>query len=148
MSFIAMISVEGVLAQGEDLKTAAPQKWARPLYDGIRSQFRTIALTRATEDIARWWLIREGFGHWSAVLPWNQLMSFEDWKVDQVREFLANGWDMSFYLDSDVDTCQRVQALGVLTLSVGTPVHPPGWRADDMSFQAWTDVVDTLDSRL
>ena len=44
MSFISMISVEGVLAQGEDLKTTAPQKWARPLYDGIRSQFRTIAL--------------------------------------------------------------------------------------------------------
>ena len=148
MSLIAMIAVEGVLAQGEDLKSAAPQKWARPLYDGIRSQFRTIALTRATDEIARWWLTREHLTRWSGVLSWNNPMTFEAWKVDQVREFLANGWDMAFYLDWDVDTCKRVEALGVLTLCVGMPVHPPGWRADDSQFQSWTDVVDTLDSRL
>lgn len=147
-SLISLITVEGVLAQGEDLKNAAPQKWARPLYDGIRSQFRTIALTRAPEELARWWLNRERLTQWSGVLCWNNPMSYEAWVVDQVREFLANGWDMAFLLTSNLEIATVAQGMGVLTLTVGTPVHPPGWRADDTSFQPWDQLVDTLDPRL
>ena len=147
-SLISLITVEGVLAQGEDLKNAAPQKWARPLYDGIRSQFRTIALTRAPEELARWWLNRERLSNWSGVLCWNNPMSYEAWVIDQVREFLANGWDMAFLLTSNTDIATVVQGMGVLTLMVGTPIHPPGWRADDTGFRPWDQLVDTLDPRL
>jgi hypothetical protein len=143
----ALIAVEGTLSAEEDLKRSAPTKWAKPLYDGIRAQYRTFALSRANDEIARWWLSRENLHAWSGVLCWNSPMTYPAWKADQVREFLANGWEIGVYLDSDDETIHAVQALGVLTLKVGAPVHPPGWRADDTQFRPWTDVVDTLDPR-
>lgn len=142
-----MIAVEGVLAADIDIRRAAPTKWAKLLYDGIRTQYRTIALTRADEALARWWLNREGLAGWSSVLCNNGVLEHTQWKIDQVREFLSNGWEIGFYLDSDRETCTMVQSLGVVTLCVGMPVHPPGWRADDTQFRPWTAVVDTLDPR-
>ena len=147
MSQVVMIAVEGVLAADADIRRAPPTKWAKQLYDGIRTQYRTIALTRANEELARWWLNREGLAGWSGVLCNNGVLEHNDWKADQVREFLANGWEIGFYLDTDRETVAMVQGLGVLTLCVGMPVHPPGWRADDTQFRPWTDVVDTLDPR-
>jgi hypothetical protein len=143
-----MIAIEGVLSAEDDLKRSAPTKLARLLYDGIRSQFRTVGLSRCSDiEVVRWWLRREQLSHWSSVLGWNSPVSYGEWKVDQVRDFLANGWEIGFYLDSDAETVHAVQGLGVLTLRVGAPVHPPGWRADDTQFRPWSAVADTLDPR-
>src|SRR6185503_3154035 len=131
---------ERVLAAGDDLKTALPLKWAKPLYEGIRASYHTVALTRATDEIARWWLGREGLGNWSAILSSStSAMSFEDWRVDQVRDFLANAWDIGFVLDYDTAVIQRVRELGVLTFTIGPPDHHPGFKTDQ-GFKPWADV--------
>ena len=148
MSQIALITVEGTLAAGEDLKTALPQKWAKPLYEAVRSQFRTVALARCDNEIARWWLRREGLADWSGVLTWSQAMSYEDWRIDQIREFLANAWEIAFLLDPDRDVTTVAQSMGVLTLTIGSPLVHPGWRAEGHSFQSWDQVVDTVETRL
>ena len=148
MSNIAMIQVEGPLAASDLLSSAAPQKWAIPLYEAIRSQFRTVAVSRNTDaEIVRWWLRKEHLPGWSAVHRWDSPLSYDDWVVDLVREYLANGWEMAFLLTNDPGISQRVRDMGVLTLTIGAPVHPPGWRADDSTFQPWDQLVDTLDPR-
>jgi hypothetical protein len=141
MTHVALITVENVLAAGDDLKTALPLKWGKSLYDGMRASFHTVALTRATDEIARWWLGREGLGSWSAVLSSvNSPMTYEDWRVDQVRDFLSNAWDVGFLLDYDNSVIERVRELGVLTLTLGAPHHPPGWKDTTQTFKPWTDV--------
>lgn len=141
MSVVALITVENVLAAGDDLKTALPLKWGKPLYEGVRASFHTVAMTRSTEDIARWWLGREGLGSWSAVLSSaSSAMSYEDWRVDQIREFLSNGWDIGFVLDYDTSVIQRIRELGVLTLTLGPPDHHPGWKDNAQVFKPWSDV--------
>lgn len=142
-----LIPVEGVLTQGADLKTAMPVKLARALYDGVRSQFRTVALTRADQGIARWWLKREQMHGWSAVLSWNQAMTWPAWKVDTVRDFLANGWEIAAYLDSDVEVARQVQEMGALVLIVGYPAHHLGWQPQDQPIRSWGSVVDTLEAK-
>jgi hypothetical protein len=99
----------------------------------------------ADQDTARWWLNREGLADWSAVLSWNSsIMTYPDWCVDQVREFLTNAWEMAFLLTNDPGVASRVNALGVLTLSIGTPDHPPGWKADDSTFTPWEELTNGL----
>ena len=147
MSEIALITIEGVLAAGEDLRTAPPFRWAKPMYDALRTQWRTIALTRADHELARWWLNREMLPGWSSVHAWNTPMSYEDWRVDQVRDFLANGFDLAFLLDNDRDVTTVVQSMGVLTLSIGPPLVHPGWRPEDHHYRAWTTISDTLETQ-
>jgi hypothetical protein len=145
MNQIALIVVEDVLAREGSLKTAFSHNYAKPLYAAIRSQFRTVALTQADQDIARWWLNREGMGDWSSVLSWNSsIMSFPDWCVDQVREFLTNAWEIAFLLTNDSKVAMRANELGVLTLSLGSPEHPPGWRSDDTTFTPWEELNERL----
>lgn len=147
MSKVAIITVENVLAAGDDLRTAFPLPWATTLYDGIRSQSRTVALTRATDEIGRWWLNREGFANWSSVLSWNQSMSYEDWRIDVIRDFLANGWEIDFFYDPDPDVAIIARSMGVLTMYLGAPLQRPGFKPDDTSFRSWDDVVSTVDPR-
>ena len=148
LSQIALITVEGVLAAGEDLRSASPTKWAKPLYDAVRSQFRTIALTRSEQEIARWWLRREALPDWTAVLCWNSaLLSYEEWKLDVVRDFLANAWDIAFLLDPDRDVTTMAQSMGVLTFTLGHPLHHPGWKPENHQFKTWQEVTSTVDVR-
>jgi hypothetical protein len=148
MSGVALITVEHTLAAGDDLRTAFPLPWGKVLYDGIRSQSRTVALSRATENIARWWLNREGFASWSSVLCWNQSMSYEDWRIDVIRDFLANGWDIDFFFDADPDVAVVARSMGVLTLYVGAPLQRPGFKPEDTSvYRSWDEVAATLDPR-
>lgn len=145
MSKLAVITVEGVLADGLDLRGVPPTKWANPLYDALHTQFRTVAFTRAAQDIAHWWLRREGLIGWSAVQCWNQIMGFEDWKVDRLREFLAEGWEIGVYLDCDRDVTTVAQSMGILTLTLGEPLVHPGWKSEDTVFRTWDEVKSTLD---
>ena len=146
MSHIAIIQVEGVLSRSDLLSSSAPQKWAIPLYEAIRSQFRTVAVSRnTTMDLVRGWLRKEHLPGWSAVHCWDSPLAYDDWVVDLVREYLSNGWDTAFLLTNNVGISQRVQEMGVLTLMIGTPVHPPGWRAADTEFRPWTEVASTLE---
>ena len=147
MSICCLVTVEGVLTQGDNLKTAMPLKLARPFYDGLRSQFRMIALTKADQEIARWWLKREHFANWSAVLSWSQAMTWEDWRVDVVRDFLANAWEVSYYIDSSPVVANLVSELGVTALVPWYPAHRLGWQPEESVRRSWEQVVDTVESR-
>lgn len=144
MSQVILITIEGVLAGGPDLKKALPLKWAKPLYESLRSQYRTVALTRSDTVLGRWWLNRQGLNDWSGVLAWNSVLSYENWIVDQVRDFLANGWEVAFLVTSDPEIAKQANDLGVATLTFGTPTHHPGWKSEDTNFVPWEDLEARL----
>ena len=141
---IIFISVEDVLSRGEDLKTAQPTKWAKVLYDGMRLQHNTVALTRADYDIARWWLKREHFNDWSRILTWNTVIPWNQWKIDQVRETLAEGWEVFAYVDSAAGTVAEVTRMGVAGVCVSYPTIATGWK-EVAAPRAWSDVVSTME---
>ena len=141
---IAVISVEGVLAAGDDLRKVPPTKWARPLYDAVRSQFRTIAFTQAEPEIAQWWLKRESLNDWAAVLIQEPYLEYPAWKVRQIEDFLAEGWDVGLMIDVDDEVLSRVSELGVLTLKMSYPANKVGWKPHETSPRPWTDVSSTL----
>src|SRR5262245_36465084 len=144
MSYIACVSIEGVLADGDDLRTAPPTKWGRALFDGLRSQFRVIGFTMAEHDLAAWWVRREGYVDWAAVMSHEPYLDYASWKVGQIRDFLAEGWDVGMMLDIDQQVLKHVSELGVLTLTLSYPANRVGWRGIDPQPRSWSDLVDTI----
>ena len=141
---ICAIAIEGVLAAGEDLRTAMPTKWGKALYDAAHTQFRMIAFTTADQDTAKWWLRREGFTDWAGVMTHEEYLEYPAWKVRQIEDFLAEGWDVGCMLDVDAEVLSRVSELGVLTLTVSYPTNKVGWRAHETQPRSWTDISSTL----
>jgi hypothetical protein len=141
---IAAIAIEGVLATSDDLRNAQPTKWGRALYEGLALNFRTIAFTKADPDVAAWWLKREGLGGWAAVMTQEPYLDWPNWKVRQIEEFLAEGWEVGLMLDVDLEVLQRVTELGVLTLAVSYPTIKVGWRQHEASPRPWAEVSGTL----
>ena len=143
---ITIVTVEGVLARGDDLKTAQPAKQAKALYDGLKLTNNMIGLTRANEEIARWWVKREHLAGWASILsyPPGSTFTWDHWRVDQVRGFLAEGWEVYAYIDTNAYVVDEVRALGVATMCVSYPHQPPGWKETALP-RAWADVVTTVD---
>jgi hypothetical protein len=142
---IAAIAIEGVLAAGPDLRTAPPTKWCRPFYEGLAQNFRTVAFSSADPDVASWWLKREGLTGWAAVMSQEaHITEYSEWKVRQIEEFLAEGWEVGLLLDVDNAVIERVTELGVLTLKVSYPAIKVGWRQHEASPRPWADVSGTL----
>jgi len=141
---IAVICIEGVLANGEDLRTAQPTKWGRALYEGLAVNFRTIAFTQADPEIAAWWLKREMITGWAAVMTQEPYLDYSAWKIRQVEDFLAEGWEVGMMLDTDPFVLERVTELGVLTLMASHPTTRIGFRPHEASPRPWSDVSSTL----
>jgi hypothetical protein len=113
----------------------------------VHSQFRTVALTRSDQTIAHWWLRREALDGWSSVLSWNNVMTYQEWRIAQVREFLANGWEIAFLLDNNPSVIHAASEMGVLTLQIGLPKHWPGWKAEDEApFQPWDEIQSKVEA--
>lgn len=144
---IAVIVIEGVLSEG-DLKTANAYKWAKPMYDALRSQFNLMLLSSADRDIATWWLRKERMSDWSSLQVWNPkgFFTYPDWCADQIRGFLSDGWEIAIYLDFRPDVVAAVSGLGVATLQVSYPSLRPGWK-DDSPPRSWSDVVTTVEAK-
>jgi hypothetical protein len=145
---IAVVTVEGVLSQEPDLRTAKPTKWCKPLYEAMRSQFSVMLLTSTEHSIARWWFRQQAISQWSSLQIWPSkgLFDYAEWRIDQIRSYLADGWEISFYLDIDPYVLHKVGEMGLMTLSVSYPDKPPGWRdVHQTTPRPWSRVVDTVD---
>jgi hypothetical protein len=139
---IACVTIEGVLAHGDDLRNAQPTKWGRALYEGLALNFRTIAFTKADSEIAQWWLKREMLTGWAAVMSQEPYLAFNDWKVRQVEDFLAEGWEVGLVIDTDREVLERINELGVLTLKMSYPAIRVGWRQHENSPRPWTEIEE------
>jgi hypothetical protein len=142
---IAVVVVEGVLARGDDLRNAQPTKIAKALYDGLKLTNNMIGLTRADPEIVKWWLKREHLNGWSSVLAYpDNVHTWDHWRIDQMRGFLADGWEVFAYIDTNGYVCDEVRAMGITTMALSYPAMPPGWKEAAVP-RAWSDVVSTID---
>jgi hypothetical protein len=141
---IAVIALEGVMASGTDLRRAQPTKWGRPLYEALATQFRMIAFTQADPEIAAWWLKQESLRGWAAVMSQEPYLDYGAWKVRQIEDFLAEGWEVGLVLDVDAGVLERVTELGVLTMALSYPTTKVGFKQHESSPRPWADVSGTL----
>jgi hypothetical protein len=148
MTGIVLITIEGVLSNSDDLRQSQPTKQAKALYDGLRSQHNTVGLTRANEEIAKWWLRREYLANWSSVLsyPDTSAFTYEAWRLDQLRAMLASGFEIFAFVDRSPDLVEEAVALGVPGLCVSYPHMPIGWREVGVP-RSWAEVAATVDSQ-
>lgn len=148
MTGLVVITIEGVLSNGDDLRQSQPTKQAKALYDGLRSQHNTIGLTRSNEEIARWWLRREYLANWSSVLayPDTSAFTYEAWRLDQLRGFLATGFEIFAFVDRSPGLVEEAVALGVPGICVSYPTMPIGWREVGVP-RAWNTVVANVDAQ-
>lgn len=151
MNPLAIINLEGVLVDGQDLKSSPPTKHGRLLYDALKGQYQALILsTDPSHELARAWLKREGVTGFGSVFcrPTNTLLSPVDWKVSKIREMQAEGWPVMLYVDSDPESIRAAFMEGVTTMLVASPRYArPEWRPDgERSIRPWDSLVDTLEA--
>jgi len=142
---ICVVPVEGILAVGEsaDLRSAPPTKFARDLYEGLRQRYRMIAFTLSDHDRADWWLRREMMPEWAAIMTKpDAYNSYPRWRVDQVGEFLAEGWEVGLVLDMNADVTERLNEMGLVTMLLSYPTNRIGWKDQAESVRPWDEVSD------
>ena len=150
---LAVVSVEHVLANGGDLRSIASYRGAKVFYDALSSQYNMIALSAANDEIANWWLKRERMGKWARIYACGAIdrgmtsMEWKQWKLDKVRGFLAEGWEIAFYIDKEsAGPIRQVHELGVTTMDFNHSMVNPGWRDPDTTApRAWEEVATTVD---
>lgn len=142
---ICALPIENVLALGTDLRTAQPTKWARSLYDSLHHEYRMVAFTQADVELAQWWLKREMLRDWAAVMTQPDHMNdFNEWKVRQIEDFQAEGWEMGLFIDVDTQPVTTIAAMGVVTMLLCHPLHKPGWKDPNEPPRSWSDMIDTI----
>ena len=145
---IVFIEIANTFSTGP-LKTAAGYRGARPLYEALRQGYQLVGLTQSPPEICRWWLRREHMSEWAQILHHDpdSWPDYSDWKVQQVRDHLADGWEIAFYLDNDWRALEQVHDLGVTTMRIDHAVVRPGWRDPETTApRAWADVASTVES--
>ena len=141
MRYVAVITVEGVLSQTSDFKSSQPTKWGMQLYQALKHEYRVILLSGADEAETRWWLSKEFFDDFSLLSTYVPLMSYPQWRIDQVRQMLADGWEFGVVYDTDDEVIHGVNQLGVPGMRVSPPLQRTGWRDHTTEVRAWGDVV-------
>ncbi len=141
MRYVAVLPIEGVLAQTPDLKTSQPTAWGGQLYRALKHEYRLILLSGSDEDETRWWLSKEFFDDFSLLATYVPLMSYPDWRIDQVRQMLADGWEFGVVYDTDDRVIHEVNQLGVPGMRVSPATQRSGWRDHTTEVRAWGDVV-------
>jgi len=139
--YVAVLPVEGVLAQTADLKTSQPTAWGHQLYRALKHEYRLILLSGADEAETRWWLSKEFFDDFSLLATYVPIMSYSDWRIDQVRQMLADGWEFGVVYDTDDRVIHEVNQLGVPGMRVSPALQRSGWRDHTTEVRAWGDVV-------
>lgn len=141
---ICVITVEGVLSQGIDLKNSQPTKWARLLYDSLHTQYRMVAFTSNDNEVAKWWLQREMLKDWAAVMTQEDaIVRYEDWKLRQLEDFLSEGWEVGMIIDSDPVVIARAGEMGIMGMQVSYPIYRPGFRPPEEAPRPWANIVDS-----
>ncbi len=141
---LTVINVEHVLAAGGDLRTIASYRGASLFYDAMASAYNVLALSFTDEEYARFWLKRERMPKWSAVYGADARVNgmttadIREWQYNTVRNLLAEGWEIGFYVDVPTGPHQRIHDMGVTTLIVNRTHIIPGWQnPEQQQVRAW-----------
>lgn len=144
MRNVIVMPIEGVLSAG-DLRSGQPQEWARLLYDTLKDKYRIILLTEESEELARLWLANNFMGGFANVMSGEtSWRDYWDWKVDSVREFLADGFELAMVVDVDERVLEHASNLGVMTMHLQPPQVRRGWKEHVKEARPWSEVVASV----
>lgn len=145
-----VIDVDTALAEeGIDLRNAGQSSQARLLYEHLRGNKTALIMFSAERDkeVVKLWLMREGFGDYVSLYTRTEsVLEPEEWKVQQLKDLIAEGRHLSFFLSGDSRIAGEVAALGVTQLIVvpGNPV--PGRKASvDVPYKTWDHLTDIIE---
>jgi hypothetical protein len=103
-----------------------------------------IAFTSNDNEVAKWWLQREMLKDWAAVLTQEDAIpNYEDWKLRQLEDFLAEGWEVGMVIDTNERVIERAALLGIMGMRLTYPLYRPGFRVPEEAPRAWGSIVDS-----
>ncbi len=148
-NFVVM-TVEGVLIEGYDLKTDLPSQSGHMLYDTLVQYYAIVLLTQHDRDLVDTWLRKEGIRGFATVLSFastSWAYSIPAWKAFQVRGFLQAGTAVSWFIDTDPAAIEAVYLEGVPTMMLSNPQFTrPEFRPDAArKVRPWDQLVTTIE---
>lgn len=144
MRHVVTMTVEEFLASGTDLRNTQPTKWARETYEAIKAQYRVILFSANDEELTRMWLEREFFKDFALLITYVPIMEYEDWRIDQVRQLLADGYELSMVFDYSDKVIHGANELGVPGMRVSPSTRQQGWRGHTTEVRPWGEVASTV----
>ena len=147
MRNLALITIEGVLSVGEDLRTSFSNNWTRPLYDSLRTQYRVVLLTGSEEEVARQWCEQEFVKEYAFIDPHVAIMDYPSWRADRIRHYLSESWDVSMVVDTHDLVIEAARQNGVMSMKLTPPSLRRGWKATEEEVRPWDQVAGTVRTR-
>lgn len=146
---VAVITIEGVLSETNNLLVSPPAKNGKALYDGLRSQYRVILLSLYEDrSIPQQWLRREGFSGFGSLMCYNRIFQSSAWRINAIRELLSDGFDVGLFIDTDDYVTRGVSGEGVPVMLMTYPVTHPGMIADAPGkLRPWDEITAKLEDK-
>ena len=150
MNQVVIISVEGFLTEGTDLRNSPPIQSSRILFDTLKATYQVVFLsTEPDQVLVRSWLKKEHFLKYATVFcrPASSILTPVDWKMAQVRELQADGWSIAYFMDTDPQAVEAAFLEGLPSLLMASPHYArPEWRPDTThAVRPWDTLVSTLE---
>lgn len=147
---ITVVCIDGVLSEENlPLLQAGPTITGKRIYEYLRGANSAIVLltpNRNSEGVKAW-LMREGFGEYIRLLTREESSAEPgEWKVEALKDLIAAGQHIAFYVDSDPLVTGPIASLGIPYLLVVHPWGKPG-RMDslELPYKTWGALVDTIE---
>jgi hypothetical protein len=152
---LIVVSVEGVLtdegpADVGGLINCVSSGRGRTLYSLLRDTGNVMLLSSETNrESAKAWLGREGFRKYAEVRchPVDSPHDVSAWKVHVVRDLVAVGYSIAFYIDSDPAAVRSMTADGVDSLLLASSAVVPGEDYRDEPYRPWYALTETIEQQ-
>jgi hypothetical protein len=147
---IAIVNIEGVLAETSNLLSSPPTKLAKDFYKAMKESYRVVLFSDQSDNaLARSWLKKEGFWGFSMLMcrPENSAMTVPEWKINCLRGMLGDGWDIAMMVDSSRYLHEAVLAEGVAAMMVSYPTMArPGKLPENPGpVRSWDTIAATVE---
>ena len=145
MRYGVIIPIEGVLSGDDNLRSGSVTDWGRRLYESLRSEYRIILFTASDDELARVWLTNNFMGDFASLMTADSSWrTYEDWRIDTVRQMLADGAELSMMVDMDPEVLRQVSNMGLLTMLLIPPAQRRGWRHHQEEARPWSEVAGSV----
>lgn len=145
-----VIDIDTALAEeGIDLRNAGQSSHGKLLYEHMRGNKTSLVMLSAEreKEMVKLWLMREGFGDYVSLYTRTEsVLEPNEWKIQQLKDLIAEGRHISFFISGDSRLAGSVSAIGITQLIVvpGNPV--PGRKATiDVPYKTWDHLTDIIE---
>jgi hypothetical protein len=142
MSETMIVALEDVLIQGE----RALDRHVL-MYTALCTQYRSVILSTLDRDEGKRIMKLNRIRYDIFFTKDDSILTDASWKVSAVRDCLATGWYIGFYLDVDPTVVREVYAMGVSSLLLSHHLLRPAWLPTNGPPRAWEELVQFQDAQ-